>query len=182
MSQSLRAWVLSLGCLSLAATRPIEAGEAFVKGGFDLRPNDASGYDFLDGWLVSLGYGWQVAQFVWLEAEGQSSYQSYMLGGHVQLRAVPLNGFFNVRFSSSRRSPYAGSGLGYLSEIACGTVDRFPATDDFSEYNKDLGFHFFGGAHLGRGIFVEYLGQTALDVGQIYGSGWRHFALGGIRW
>jgi hypothetical protein len=166
----------------MAAARPVQAGEAFVKGGFDLRPNDASGYDFLDGWLVSFGYAWQVADLVWLEAEGQSAYQSYMLGGHVHLNAVPLNGFFNVRVGPSGRGPYGGAGLGYMGEIGWGTVERFSTTDDFSEYNHDLGFHFFGGVHLGGGIFAEYLGQRALDVGQIYAFGWRHFALGGIRW
>lgn len=181
MSRSLRVWALSFGCLSIAATRPLDAGEVFVKGGFDLRPNDASGCDSLDGWLVSFGYGWQVAQFVFLEAEGQSAFQKYMLGGHVRLHAIPVNGFFNVRIGPSGRGPYGGAGLGYMGEIGWGTVDFFPANVEFSEYNHDLGFHFFAGAHLGRGIFVEYLGQKALDVGQIYASGWRHFAMGGVR-
>jgi hypothetical protein len=180
VSRKLRACLLVLGFLATASAT--EAGEAFLKGGFDLRPNDASGYDFLDGWLISFGYGFPVAPIVWLEAEVQSSYQSYMLGGHVQLHAVPVNGFFNVRLGPPGRGLYGGSGLGYLSEIAWGTVDLFPATVEFSEYHKDLGFHVFAGASLGGGIFVEYLGQTSLDVGQIYGSGWRHFALGGVRW
>jgi hypothetical protein len=179
-SQGPWACLLTLGFL-LGSGRS-SAGEAFLKGGFDLRPNDASGYDFLDGGIVSIGFGWPIADVVSIEAEAQSTYQSYFLGGHVQLRAIPVNGFVNLRLGFPRRGPYAGAGFGYLSEIVWGRVDRFPTTIGFSEYTKDVGVHYFGGAHLGRSAFVEYMGQVPLGVGNLYGTAWRHFALGGVRW
>ena len=171
--------------LSLLAVEAA-AGEAFLKGGIDLRDSSASGWGLADRWLVSVGYDWQAARFAHLGFEVQSGYQSFAIGGKIQAKVVPLNAFFNLRVTSDAPAwrPYAGGGVGLMSQFDWERVPFFPEVVNTFHYHRDLGVHFFGGIQIHRRFFFEYMAQTALGETSLVGTAyrWSHLLMGGVIW
>lgn len=163
----------------------LEAGEAFLKGGLDLRDSPISRWGLADRWLVAGGYDWKVSPITYLGFEAQSGYQSFAIGGKISAKVVPLNGFLNVRVKPEAPTwqPYGGGGIGLLSQLDWEKVPFFPEVVDVFEFRRDLGAHFFGGLQIGKG-FIEYMAQRAIGETSLVGTSdrWSHLLLGGIAW
>lgn len=151
-----RAFLLVAGLLLAGATA--EAGDAFLRAGIIFHPTDLG---FEGRWRGAFGsdYAVNFDETLYVGFEVQSSvYRQDITGSDLTATITPLNGFVNVKFKSGNIGvrPYAGGGLGMLSELFL--------LSGSNDWTTDFGFHVLGGVELGA-FNVELQIQRAFESG-----------------
>lgn len=141
------------------------AGDAFVKLGITLDEPAFAGRAPLDGlgdrWFFSGGTAWGVVEeSIFLGFDIQTAVHTgpdVRVGGE-EVRSVPLNLFGTATWKAPTQSvrPYAGIGLGWMSEWAKVNTGQFM---DEQEHFSDFGMEIHGGVELDRKFAVEIQGQ-----------------------
>ncbi|MBI2840706.1 MAG: hypothetical protein HYX75_20505 [Acidobacteria bacterium] len=181
MKRHLSVALLAISTLALLpATSP--AGDAFVK--FGLVVNDlGEGFDFSDRWQIGAGADWVVADTVGIGFEVQFAYRKYtisLLGTDVDIRAIPLNLFGNVKFKPELDGgvhPFAGAGFGMMGSI--NSAEGGGSTEVDSDF--DPGLHLMGGLELGSSDGAAFLVEFELARPVVDGAQNIYVFYGGIR-
>jgi len=137
---------------------PVDAGDAFFKGGVVFAPRDVG---FEGRWRLAFGADYPVnfAETVLAGFKLQSSiYRQDVVEGGPTATIVPGNAFFNVKYKSSSLEvrPFAGAGLGLVGDV------RWLSSE--FDWNKEFGYHLLGGLEYGR-LVLELQITGAFDSG-----------------
>ena len=181
MKRYLSAALLAIATLALLPATS-RAGDAFVKFGLVLN-NLGEGFDFSDRWQIGAGADWVVADTVGIGFEIQFAYRKYtvpLLGGDVDIRAIPLNLFGNVKFKPELEGslhPFAGAGFGMMGSI--NSAEGGGSTEVDSDFNA--GLHLVGGLELGSSDGAAFLVELELARPIVDGAQNIYVFYGGIR-
>lgn len=142
--------------LGVLAAPALEAGDAYVKGGWLLHVYGSAEIDVEDRWWVAGGSDWHFAGAGLIGFELSGGYRSDVIGGKVQSRVVPIDALVNVRWKSPSGSarPYGGGGIGLASALVWSDV-AVPGFSSNFAWKRALAYQGFGGVEFKRRWLVE---------------------------
>jgi len=139
---------------------PASAGDAFLKGGIQLRPSDVG---VSDRWFLAAGADWGIERLTYFGFELQSAfYSDPPLNKSGTRVTVPINGFINFKLKSPAGGarPFAGAGVGLISTYFHDAVE--------TDYTADFGYHLMGGLEMGslegKALLLELEAQQNLSA------------------
>ena len=138
---------------------PVCFSDSFLKLGIEVHPADD---ELTDRWLLSAGHDFHTAPSFYLGFEFAGGFYTDKIGPEESRQIAPINAFFNLKYKASNGGvrPFAGAGLGLMSEIHSQGIRH--------EYTTDLGLHFLGGlefgAASGNAFLLELQAQKNLST------------------